>query len=125
MADYFYETDVSSRRKKLTDLVGDSLNAFAFFNEKVFVDGALPTKIKELMAVCAAHITRCPYCIAGHVRKAREAGATEHEIAEAIMVAVAINAGASLAHSSMAMKYCEEYTAVNNQLAERKDDKNA
>ena len=84
------------------------MNAFAAFNEKVFTEGALPVKMKELMAVCAAHLTRCPYCISGHVKKAKAAGATEQEIAEAIMVAVALNAGASLAHSSIAIKSCEE-----------------
>ena len=36
------------------------------FNERVFEDGALPAKVKQLIAVAVAHVTQCPYCIQGH-----------------------------------------------------------
>ncbi len=58
---------------------------------------------KELIAVGAAHITRCPYCIDGHVKRAKAAGASDEEIAEAVFVAVTMSSGASLAHSCIAM----------------------
>ncbi len=57
-----------------------------------------------MIAVAAAHITRCPYCIEGHTKKARQAGATDQEIGEAIFVAMAMSAGASLAHATIAME---------------------
>ena len=66
--------------------------------------GALPVTYKELIAVAAAHITRCPFCIEGHTKRAMEAGASEDEIIEAIMVAVALSAGASFAHAAIAMQ---------------------
>ena len=104
MTEYYYDVDVKRQRQTLFSLKGESLESFATFNSKVFEDGALSKKHKELIAVAAAHITRCPYCIDGHTRRAKENGATDEEIAEAIFVAVAMNAGASLAHSSIAMK---------------------
>jgi AhpD family alkylhydroperoxidase len=107
MAEYHYETDTSKHMIKLHALKKDLLQSFGDFNNKVFADGALPSKTKELIAVAAAHITRCPYCIAGHTKKAKQLGATEEEIAEAIFVATAMSAGASLAHSSIAMKALE------------------
>ena len=63
--------------------------------------------VKELITVAAAHITRCPYCISGHTKRATQLGATEGEIAEAVFVAVARNVGASMAHSTVAMKALE------------------
>ena len=104
MAEYYYDIDVTQHRQTLSGLKGELLESFGAFNSKVFEDGALSKKQKELIAVAAAHITRCPYCIAGHTRRAKENSATDEEIAEAIFVAVAMNAGASLAHSSIAMK---------------------
>ena len=104
MSEYFYPTDATKYREKLTEVKGDILDAFAQFNNKAFTAGALSVREKELIAVAAAHITRCPYCINSHTRKAKEAGATEEEIAEAIFVAVAMSAGASLAHSNLAMQ---------------------
>lgn len=54
--------------------------------------------------MACAHITRCPYCIEGHIKKAKQAGATDAEIAEVVFVAVAMNAGASFAHSCIFME---------------------
>jgi AhpD family alkylhydroperoxidase len=108
MADFYYQTDAKAERTKLQGLKGDLLESFNDFNRKVFSEGTLPVKTKELIAVAAAHITRCPYCIAGHTRRAKQFGATDEEIAEAIFVATAMNAGASLAHSNISMHVLDE-----------------
>jgi AhpD family alkylhydroperoxidase len=44
--------------------------AFRQFSTAVFQDGALPRKIKQLIAVAVAHVTQCPYCIQGHTKAA-------------------------------------------------------
>jgi len=91
----------------LHGLKSELLQSFGAFNAKAFEEGALSQKVKELIAVAAAHITRCPYCISGHTKRAKKFGATDEEIAEAIFVAVAMNAGASMVHSTIAMKALE------------------
>ncbi len=108
MTEHFYSKDALMAMGTFAEVKGDLLGAFAGFNQQVFEEGALSVKMKELIAIGCAHITLCPYCIDGHVRKAKEAGATEEEIAEAIMVAAALNAGASMAHASIAMKAMRE-----------------
>ena len=108
MPRYFYDAEARKYRSKLAELQGDTLEAFGKFNSKAFAAGALSVKEKELIAIAAAHITHCPYCIDGHVRRAKEAGATDKEIAEAIMVAVAMAAGSALAHSNLAMQTLSE-----------------
>ena len=108
MTDFYNQTDAKVQRAKLYGLKKDLLDSFFAFNSRVFEEGALPVKTKELIAVAAAHITRCPYCIAGHTRGAKKVGATDEEIAEAIFVAIALNAGAPLAHSNIAMMALEE-----------------
>ena len=104
MHDYFYSMDARKYRTKLAELKGDTLDAFDQFNKKAFAAGALSARDKELIAVAAAHITRCPYCIEAHTKRAKESGATEEEIAEAIFVAVVMSAGASLAHANLSMQ---------------------
>jgi len=61
-------------------------------------------KYKELMAIAVAFTTQCPYCIEIHSGRAREAGASENEIAEAVVVAAALRAGAAITHGTHAMK---------------------
>ena len=107
MSDHYYPKDALSAIGKFAEVKGDLLAAFAGFNQKVFEEGALSIKTKELIAVGCAHVTRCPYCIDSHTRKAKEAGAMDEEIAEAIMVSVVLNAGAAMAHSTIAIKAME------------------
>lgn len=108
MDDHFYAKDGLKKIGKLAELKGDLFSAFMQFDHKVFSEGALSVKTKELIAVGAAHITRCPYCIEGHVKRARKAGATDEEIAEAVFVGIAMSAGAAVAHSCIAMEAITE-----------------
>src|SRR6187549_2345848 len=78
-------------------------DAFRAFSQKVFADGALPAKTKQLIAVAVAHVTQCPYCIKGHTKAARQHGATPEEIMEAIWVAAEMRAGGAWAHSTLAL----------------------
>ena len=104
MSDFFYPKDGPKNFQKLMALKKDLFNSFVTFDQKVFEEGTLSVKVKELVAVACAHITRCPYCIDNHIQKAKQAGATDEEIAEVIFVAMAMSAGASLAHSCISME---------------------
>jgi len=81
----------------------ETLEAFSKWNELVFKDCKLDRKIKELVAVACTYMTRCPYCIEGHTRAALKAGATREELAEVIQIAMALSAGAPIAHRDMAL----------------------
>ena len=61
--------------------------AFQSFSQTVFADGALPAKVKQIIAVAVAHVTQCPYCIKGHTKAALRHGASQEELMEAIWVA--------------------------------------
>ena len=110
MADFFSKETIRSLRK-LRQLKPDYFKAFMDWDEMIFKDGALPAKTKELMAVTAAHVTQCPWCIEDHVKRAIKQGATDEEIAEAAFVAMALRAGAAYAHSSIAMAVSDEQRA--------------
>ncbi len=88
-----------ARRALAPELEG----AFRAFSQKVFADGALPARTKQLIAVAVAHVTQCPYCIKGHTKAARQHGATPEEIMEAIWVAAEMRAGGAWAHSTLAL----------------------
>lgn len=92
--------EIAQKRK---DLAPDVLEAFRTFGERVFADGALPQKTKQLIAVAVAHVTQCPYCIRGHTELALKRGASEQEVMEAIWVAAEMRAGAAYAHAGLAI----------------------
>ena len=92
--------EIGARRRELTPEIHQAFDAFS---RQVFADGALPGKTKQLIAVAVAHVTQCPYCIRGHTKLARRAGASDQEIMEAIWVAAEMRAGGAFAHSTIAL----------------------
>jgi AhpD family alkylhydroperoxidase len=92
--------ELASQRKTLAPKPAE---AFKAFSQAVFAEGALPAKVKQLIALAVAHVTQCPYCIRGHARGATQHGASPEEIMEAIWVAAEMRAGAAYAHSPIAL----------------------
>ena len=97
--------DLAQKRRELAPEI---YGAFRTFSQRVFADGALPSKTKELIAVAVAHVTQCPYCIRGHTDLALKKGASEQEIMEAIWVAAEMRAGGAFAHSALAINAMNE-----------------
>jgi len=62
--------------------------------------GHLDAKTRELIALAVSISLRCDGCITVHSEAARKLGATKEEIAEALGVAVTVNAGAAIVYST-------------------------
>jgi AhpD family alkylhydroperoxidase len=77
--------------------------AFWAFDQAAMAHGAIPVKYKELIALAIAFTTQCPYCIGLHAKRAREAEASEQEIAEVVGISAALRAGAAVTHGTHAM----------------------
>ncbi len=92
----------------MDSLAPQVMKAFWAFDKAAVAEGAIPIKYKELIAVAVALTTQCPYCIDIHSGNARNAGATDAEIAETAMVAAALRAGAAVTHSTHALSNQEE-----------------
>lgn len=100
-------TDWNTYRDQLLGRVGDlaklspdtvrGLQTLDGAGEKT---GHLDGKTRELIALAVAVTTRCDGCIAVHTKAAAGHGATREEIAEALGVAVALNAGAAITYSA-------------------------
>ena len=102
---YPHVDEAIARRRR--ELAAETRKAFSAFSRQVFADGALPAKIKQLIAVAVAHVTQCPYCIESHTQLAVKQGASDEEIMEAIWVAAEMRAGGAYAHSALALRASE------------------
>lgn len=63
----------------------------------------LGAKTRELIALAVAVTRQCDGCITIHTDAAVKQGASREEIVEALGVAIAVNAGATLVHSARVM----------------------
>ena len=104
MSDAMYPQWSPELAQKRAELAPEAEAAFQRFSQAVFADGALPTKIKQIIAVAVAHVTQCPYCIKGHTKAALRHGVSEEELMEAIWVAAEMRAGGAYAHSAIALE---------------------
>jgi len=74
--------------------VSPELNdGFVGFYRRVFIDGALDKKTKEMLAVAFSYGNGCVPCVRGHEAKARRLGMTDAEYRELIAVCEVIAAG--------------------------------
>jgi AhpD family alkylhydroperoxidase len=85
------------------DLAPEAQAAFDAFSRKVFADGALSAKMKQIVAVAVAHVSQCPYCIKEHTKAALRSAATCEELMEAIGVAAEMRVGGAYARSALAI----------------------
>jgi len=99
-----YDMRKLNRLSVLATHAPEAMNAYVAFDRAALADGTIPAKYKELMALAVALTTQCPYCIELHAAQARERGASQSEIAEAVLVTGALRAGAAVTHGTHALK---------------------
>ena len=84
----------------LAKLSPDTVRGYGTLSGAGGKTGHLDSKTRELIALAVAVSLRCDGCITSHVDAAIKLGATRDEVAEALGVAVAINAGAAIIYST-------------------------
>jgi AhpD family alkylhydroperoxidase len=102
--------DVARQGRELRDAIPDVYAGYvAQQKAAVASDGALPAKVKELIALAIAVSKQCDGCIAAHARSAVRQGATAQEAAEAIGVAIMMNGGPGTVWGPRAYAAVEEF----------------
>ena len=81
---------------------------FFALDGRVYEDGALPTLTKELMGLTASMVLRCDDCIAYHVIRCKEEGATDEQLFEAFSVALVVGGSIVIPHLRRAVALLEE-----------------
>lgn len=90
--------EIDENFKNIEGISPDYFKAFKNFMGEAVKEGVLSLKTKELITVALSVASNCTYCIALHVKKAGEAGASKAEIAEAAMVAGLIGGGPAVGY---------------------------
>ncbi|HEV2682204.1 MAG TPA: carboxymuconolactone decarboxylase family protein [Rhodanobacter sp.] len=98
-----YRKELIGRIGEIGKLSPDTLKGYQTLSGAGEKTAHLDAKTRELISLAVAVTTRCDGCITVHVGEALKHGATREEIAEALGVAVAMNAGAALVYSARAM----------------------
>ncbi|MBD8871930.1 carboxymuconolactone decarboxylase family protein [Rhodanobacter sp. DHB23] len=98
-----YRKELLARIGEIGKLSPGTLAGYQTLSKAGAETGHLDAKTRELISLAVAVTTRCDGCITVHTGEALKHGATREEIAEALGVAVAMNAGAALVYSARVM----------------------
>jgi AhpD family alkylhydroperoxidase len=95
-----YRQELLTRIGDLGRLSPETVRGYRALSDAGTHTAQLTPKVRELIALAVGVTRQCDGCITTHVRAAKKLGATAEEIAEALGVAVAVNAGAALVFSA-------------------------
>ncbi|MEX3937796.1 carboxymuconolactone decarboxylase family protein [Paraburkholderia phymatum] len=99
-----YRASLLARVADYADLSPEVMKGLHMIESSPEKNGTLGPKIHELISLAVAVTTRCDGCISVHTKKAVEQGATREEIAEALSVAIAMNAGPALVYTARVLE---------------------
>jgi len=102
-------TDLAGPTRELRDAAPEVWAGFGALHQAAVADGALPAKVKELMALAIAVVKQCDGCIAYHAKAAARRGATVEEVAEALGVALLMDGGTATVYGPRAWRAYHEF----------------
>lgn len=96
-------------------LAAENLEIRRFFalDSRVYENGALDTRTKELLGLVASLVLRCDDCISYHVVRCMEEGVTDREMFEAFSVGLVVGGSIVIPHLRRAVATLDELRAEN------------
>jgi AhpD family alkylhydroperoxidase len=94
-------------------LNADNLDIRRFFalDSRVYQDGALPGRTKELLGLVASMVLRCDDCIAYHLVRCVEEGHSDAEIMETMSVGLVVGGSIVIPHLRRAVDTLDQLRA--------------
>ena len=100
---------LEERLAQLGSEIPGPMTGFARLHKKAIEQGALSSKVKEMMALAIGIAVGCEGCIAYHVHDAVSAGATHQELLETIGVGILMGGGPGSIYAAHALDAIEQF----------------
>jgi len=105
-------TEFRTFRERMNERILESGNLeikrFFALDDRVYREGALPVKTKELLGLVASTVLRCDDCISYHVLRCKEEGVSDEEIFESLSVALVVGGSITIPHLRRAVAFLDE-----------------
>ncbi len=102
------EESFEERRERLNELVKENgnLEIKRFFNldNRIYKEGALSKKTKELLGLVASLTLRCDGCIEYHINECYKEEVTDEEMMEALSIGLVVGGSITIPHLRSAVE---------------------
>jgi AhpD family alkylhydroperoxidase len=99
-------------RERMNERILDEGNLdirrFFALDDRVYRDGALPTRTKELLGLVASLVLRCDDCVSYHLIRCREEGVGRDEIFETLSIGLVVGGSIVIPHLRRAVALLDE-----------------
>jgi AhpD family alkylhydroperoxidase len=96
---------------RILDAGNLELKRFFALDGRVYEDGVLPARTKELLGLVASLVLRCDDCVAYHLIRCKEEGVTDDEIFESLSVALVVGGSITIPHLRRGVALLDELNA--------------
>ncbi|MGA2491054.1 MAG: carboxymuconolactone decarboxylase family protein [Anaerolineales bacterium] len=100
---------LEERLAQLGSEIPGPMTGFSRLHKKSIEEGALSSKVKEMMALAVSITIGCEGCIVYHVHDAIAAGASRQEILETIGVGILMGGGPGSIYGAYALEAVEQF----------------
>jgi AhpD family alkylhydroperoxidase len=111
--------DLKEPTRSLSQAIPGTWAGFAQLHRDAVADGAIPARLKEVMALAIAVVKQCDGCIAYHAKAAARRGARPDEVAEALGVALLMDGGTASVYAPRAWNAYREFAGTSGPVPER------
>lgn len=94
--------------KKLLETDNKVIKRIFNLDTNTYMEGALSSKVKEMLGLATSMVLRCDDCIRYHLDKCHELGVTNEEMYEIFSVANLVGGTIVIPHTRRALEYWEE-----------------
>ena len=104
--------DFREFRERMNERILDAGNLdikrFFALDSRVYDNGALPTRTKELLGLVASLVLRCDDCVSYHLVRCAEEGISDDEILETLSVGLVVGGSIVIPHLRRAVATLDE-----------------
>jgi AhpD family alkylhydroperoxidase len=104
--------DLHEPTQGLRNAIPETWAGFASLHRAAVAEGAVPTRLKEAVALAMSVVKRCDGCIAFHAKAAARAGASAEEVAEMLGVALLMDGGTASVYAPRAWEAFQELSST-------------
>jgi len=104
------QDDLRPSYRALREAIPDVMAGYAALSNAAMAEGALPAKIKELIALSISITRECDGCVVAHARGCVRSGVSLAELTEMIGVTINMNGGPATVWGPRALAAYQEFS---------------
>lgn len=115
MSQHDHENDLAAFRafrermnERILDEGNLEIRRFFALDDRVYREGALPGRTKELLGLVASLVLRCDDCVSYHLIRCREEGLERDELFEALSIGLVVGGSIVIPHLRRAVAMLDE-----------------